>query len=36
MKGYSSTEILRILFNDGWIEKNQRGSHIQLVHKTKL
>ena len=35
MKGYSSTQILRILHIDGWIEKNQRGSHVQLVHPTK-
>lgn len=35
MKGYSSTQILRILYSDGWIEKNQRGSHVQLVHPTK-
>lgn len=35
MKSYSSTEILRILKEDGWVEKNQRGSHLQLVHPTK-
>ena len=28
-------EILRILKDDGWEETSQRGSHIQLEHKTK-
>lgn len=36
LKIYSSKEILQILFNDGWAIKNQRGSHIQLIHPTKL
>lgn len=35
MKSYSSAEILRILKEDGWIIKNQEGSHIQLIHPTK-
>ncbi|ADG83320.1 type II toxin-antitoxin system HicA family toxin [Thermincola potens] len=35
MKSYSSKEILKILEKDGWIEKNQRGSHKQLIHPTK-
>jgi len=35
VKGYSSREILKILHKDGWVEKNQRGSHMQLVHPTK-
>ncbi|WP_273212589.1 type II toxin-antitoxin system HicA family toxin [Runella zeae] len=28
-------ELLRILKDDGWIEKDQRGSHLQLVHSQK-
>ncbi|NPV53001.1 MAG: type II toxin-antitoxin system HicA family toxin [Firmicutes bacterium] len=35
MKSYSSRKILQILYKDGWMEKNQRGSHIQLIHPTK-
>lgn len=35
MRRYSSRAILRMLYKDGWVEKNQRGSHIQLVHRTK-
>ena len=35
MKIYSSKEILHILFTDGWVIKNQRGSHIQLIHSKK-
>ena len=35
MKSYSSTEVLRILKEDGWVEKSQRGSHIQMIHPTK-
>lgn len=35
MKSYSSKEILETLYNDGWREKNKRGSHLQLVHATK-
>ncbi|NPV81430.1 MAG: type II toxin-antitoxin system HicA family toxin [Firmicutes bacterium] len=35
MKSYSSREILQILRKDGWVEKNQRGSHVQLIHPTK-
>ncbi len=26
---------VRVLKADGWLEKNQRGSHLQLVHPTK-
>lgn len=36
MKIYSSKEVLAILHKDGWVVKNQRGSHIQLIHKIKL
>lgn len=35
MKSYSSREILKMLYDDGWIVKNQVGSHIQLIHPTK-
>lgn len=35
MKVYSSKNILQILFEDGWTIKNQRGSHVQLIHSTK-
>ena len=36
MKVYSSKDILQILFSDGWVIKNQRGSHIQLIHSIKV
>lgn len=35
MKSHSSREILRILRKDGWIVKNQEGSHVQLIHPEK-
>jgi len=35
LRKYSSRGILRILHEDGWVEKNQKGSHVQLVHPTK-
>lgn len=35
MKVFSSKEILEILFEDGWCIKNQRGSHLQLIHPRK-
>jgi predicted RNA binding protein YcfA (HicA-like mRNA interferase family) len=28
--------ILRILTEDGWTPVSQRGSHLQLKHRTKL
>lgn len=28
-------EVIRLLKRDGWIEKNQKGSHLQLIHPTK-
>jgi predicted RNA binding protein YcfA (HicA-like mRNA interferase family) len=28
-------ELLKTLKKDGWIEKEQKGSHRQLVHHTK-
>ena len=30
-----SSELLRILKQDGWIEKRQKGSHIVMVHPVK-
>lgn len=33
--GYSTREVLRILYNDGWMMKNQKGSHVQLIHPIK-
>lgn len=29
------SELLRLLVEDGWTLKNQRGSHRQYVHPTK-
>ena len=29
-------ELLKILNEDGWEIKNQRGSHIHLIHPIKL
>jgi predicted RNA binding protein YcfA (HicA-like mRNA interferase family) len=31
----TANELLRILHNDGWREKDQKGSHLQLVHSVK-
>ncbi|MBO9637005.1 MAG: type II toxin-antitoxin system HicA family toxin [Siphonobacter aquaeclarae] len=28
-------ELLKILYDDGWLEKNQNGSHLQLIHPEK-
>jgi len=28
-------EVFRLLQNDGWEKKTQKGSHIQLVHPSK-
>ena len=30
-----SSELLRILKQDGWFEKRQKGSHIVMAHPTK-
>jgi predicted RNA binding protein YcfA (HicA-like mRNA interferase family) len=30
-----SSELLRILKQDGWIEKRQKGSHIVMTHPSK-
>ena len=29
-------EMLKLLKDDGWEEKSHKGSHLQLVHPTKL
>jgi predicted RNA binding protein YcfA (HicA-like mRNA interferase family) len=31
----NSKELIRTLKADGWIEKTQKGSHLQLVHPVK-
>ncbi|MBR1751866.1 MAG: type II toxin-antitoxin system HicA family toxin [Ruminococcus sp.] len=31
----NAKEVLKILAADGWTVKNQRGSHVQLVHPVK-
>lgn len=28
-------ELLRLLKEDGWVKKTQKGSHLQLEHPTK-
>lgn len=28
-------ELLTILHDDGWLDKTQKGSHLQLIHETK-
>jgi predicted RNA binding protein YcfA (HicA-like mRNA interferase family) len=35
LKRYSSREMIQMLNTDGWVIKNQEGSHIQMVHPTK-
>jgi predicted RNA binding protein YcfA (HicA-like mRNA interferase family) len=30
-----TNEVLRLLKKDGWMFKNQKGSHMQFVHPTK-
>ncbi len=30
-----SSELLRLLKQDGWFEKRQKGSHIIMTHPTK-
>ncbi len=31
----TAKNLIKILKKDGWAEKAQRGSHLQLVHPTK-
>ncbi|MBM7616121.1 type II toxin-antitoxin system HicA family toxin [Alkaliphilus hydrothermalis] len=35
MATYASKELLKLLFEDGWYEKAQKGSHVHLVHSIK-
>jgi predicted RNA binding protein YcfA (HicA-like mRNA interferase family) len=28
-------ELLKLLYQDGWQEKDQKGSHLQLIHPNK-
>jgi predicted RNA binding protein YcfA (HicA-like mRNA interferase family) len=28
-------ELVRLLYDDGWVTKEQKGSHLQLIHPTK-
>lgn len=35
MKRHKVKDILKMLKNDGWYLKKQRGSHRQFVHSTK-
>lgn len=35
MKSYSSREVLKILYDDGWYEVACDGDHHQLKHPTK-
>ena len=28
-------ELIKLLKEDGWYEKDQKGSHLQLIHSTK-
>lgn len=30
------SELLRILYRDGWYVKSQKGSHVKLVHEIKI
>lgn len=32
----NARELVRLLKKDGWYEKNQKGSHLQLVHPVKM
>jgi len=32
----NARDLLKLLKEDGWIEKTQKGSHLQLVHPTKI
>lgn len=31
----TAKQLLKLLKEDGWIEKAQKGSHLQLVHDSK-
>ena len=31
----TALQVIRLLAQGGWVEKNQKGSHKQFVHPTK-
>jgi predicted RNA binding protein YcfA (HicA-like mRNA interferase family) len=31
----TARELIRLLKKDGWLEKDQKGSHLQLIHPKK-
>ncbi len=31
----TAKELLKVLYEDGWLDKTQKGSHLQLVHPSK-
>lgn len=31
----TAREVVKLLKKDGWIEKEQKGSHLQLIHPLK-
>jgi len=35
LKTISSDDVLKLLYKEGWKLKNQRGSHVQLIHNEK-
>lgn len=35
MKKYKVSEVLKMLFKDGWYIVRQKGSHRQLKHRSK-
>jgi len=35
MKSYSSREVLKKLYDDGWYKVGQESSHLHLKHPTK-
>lgn len=28
-------DLLKLLQEDGWVKKEQKGSHLQLIHRSK-
>jgi predicted RNA binding protein YcfA (HicA-like mRNA interferase family) len=31
----NAAQVIRLLKNDGWVFKDQKGSHMQFIHPTK-
>ena len=31
----TARELIKLLKKDGWYEKEQKGSHLQMIHNTK-